>query len=417
MPSLHCCRPRRQKLSMSDSFSHNPRRQLWWCNLHHIVNDGYVASLSLLLPFIAADLGLDYTTSGLLKTINYSAICAAQLPAGFLAERLGEILLLGLGTAVFGLGYAALLLAFTYPIALLAVFAAGTGGGVYHPVGTGLVADTFTAERSGRAIGTLNFFGDVGKVIFPAVTGILIGFVGWRGSCGILGGVGAAVGFFYLVAFRRDIRRHRHQKKQQENKPRPRPLRGMALRQRLERWGITQPGQFGLYATIGSLDTAIRGGVMAFLGFLLVREGISGETVGWCVSLTFLGGAMGKLLCGLPMRRLGAVRLILLTEALMILGCWALPYIAATSFLFLFLPLFGFVLNGTSSVLYIGLVPTFAQARRSRGYALYYTLNFIAAAAAPFLFGLAGDTFGLNAVFYLAGAAMLVVLPVTAFIK
>ena len=402
---------------MGKSSSDNSRKQLWWCNLHHIVNDGYVASLSLLLPFIAADLGLDYAASGLLKTVNYTAICVAQLPAGFLTERLGEILLLGSGTAIFGLGYAALLVAFSFPVALLAAFAAGIGGGVYHPVGTGLVADTFTAEQSGKAIGTLNFFGDVGKVVFPAATGILIGFVGWRGSCGLLGGAGVAVGILYLAAFRRDIRRHRVRVREQEDKPATSSLGGLTLGQRLERWGISRPGQFGLYAVIGSLDSAIRAGVMAFLGFLLIREGMAEKTVGWCISLTFLGGAMGKLLCGMPMRKLGAVRLILLTEVLMILGCWVLPHIADGQFLWIFLPLFGFVLNGTSSVLYIGLVPNFAPTRRSRGYAVYYTLNFIAAAIAPLLFGLVGDNLGLNAAFYAAGAAMLMILPLTAFIR
>ena len=98
----------------------SPRKQLWWCNLHHIVNDGYIASIALLLPFMAADLGLSYSESGLIKTFSHGAISAAQLPAGFLAGRLGEILLLGSGTALFGLGYAGLLLAFSYPAALAA---------------------------------------------------------------------------------------------------------------------------------------------------------------------------------------------------------------------------------------------------------------------------------------------------------
>ena len=393
------------------------RKTLWWCNVHHIVNDGYIASLSLLLPFIAADLGLSYTESGLLKTVCQGAISAAQVPAGFLAERVGEVLLLGAGTTFFGLGYAALMGAFVYPVALLAVFAAGIGGGAYHPVGTGLVADAFPGERSGPAIGELNFFGDVGKVAFPALTGVLIGYVGWRGSCGLLGGLGAAVGVFYLLVFRRQILGHRQRPERPREKAEEQPVDRQSLAGRLQSWGVAHPGQFGLYAAIGSLDTAIRAAVMAFLGFLLVREGVGEELVGWCVSLTFLGGAMGKLLCGLPMRRLGAVRLILLTEGLMIAGCWALPQLAASWWLAVFLPLFGFVLNGTSSVLYIGLVPTLAQQRRSRGYALYYTLNFIAGAAAPFLFGLAGDAFGLDTAYYLAGAAMLVGLPAVAFLK
>jgi len=395
----------------------SPRKQLWWCNIHHVINDGYIASLSLLLPFIAADLGLSYTQSGLLKTVSHGAMSAAQLPAGFLAERLGEILLLGSGTAFFGLSYAGLLFAVSYPMALAAVFCAGVGGGAYHPVGTGLVADAFPAERSGSAIGTLNFFGDVGKVLFPVLTGFLLVEVGWRGSCGVLGGVGVVVGLLYMLAFRHQIVWHRRQRKAQKKEQSADKEENGGWRNLVQSWGIAQPRQFGLYAGIGSLDTAIRSGVMAFLGFLLVRQGVSEGEVGWCMSLTFLGGAMGKLLCGMPMQKLGAVKLILVTELMMVAGCWFLPELSGGWALYVFLPLFGFVLNGTSSIIYIGLVPTLAAERRSRGYALYYTLTFVAAAAAPFLFGLSGDWWGLDAVFYLAGGAMLIGLPLTVFLR
>ena len=102
---------------------------MWWCNLLHIFNDGYLASLALLLPFVAADLGLNYTQSGLIKTASSVAISGSQIPAGLLAERVGEILILGLGTAWFSLSYVAMLLVAGYPLLLLVAFAAGTGGG------------------------------------------------------------------------------------------------------------------------------------------------------------------------------------------------------------------------------------------------------------------------------------------------
>ncbi|SVD53711.1 uncharacterized protein METZ01_LOCUS406565, partial [marine metagenome] len=43
------------------------------------------------------------------------------------AEKVGEILVLGLGTAWFGLSYVAMLLAAGYPLALLIAFSAGAG--------------------------------------------------------------------------------------------------------------------------------------------------------------------------------------------------------------------------------------------------------------------------------------------------
>ena len=65
-----------------DGAADSPRTHLSWCSLLHVFNDGCLASLSLLLPFLAADLGLSYTQSGLVKTTCSVAISAAQIPAG-----------------------------------------------------------------------------------------------------------------------------------------------------------------------------------------------------------------------------------------------------------------------------------------------------------------------------------------------
>ena len=98
-----------------------PKTQFWWCNLIHIFNDGYITSLALLLPFIAADLDLNYTQSGALKSAINGSISAAQIPAGLLSEHIGEILILGLGTAWFSLSYVAVLLASTYTLLLILI--------------------------------------------------------------------------------------------------------------------------------------------------------------------------------------------------------------------------------------------------------------------------------------------------------
>jgi len=388
-------------------FHGQPRAQFWWCNLIHIFNDGYITGMSLLLPFIAADLDLNYTQSGFLKSAINGAISVAQIPAGLLSERIGEILILGLGTAWFSLSYVAVFLASGYALLLVLILLAGVGGGVYHPVGTALISNIFPAEKTASAIGTLNFFGDVGKILFPALTGLLVVAVGWRGSFVVLGGLGLAASVLYLLFFRREILRR---KRQIARAQKEKDATGAG-------WGIRKPLQFALYAIIGSLDVSIRSAVTAFLGFMLIKTGIETGQLGWLMSLTFLGGAMGKLLCGMPIRRFGEKKIIVFTEVLMILGCLALPSIPPGWGLVLFLPFFGFMLNGTSSVIYIGLAPTFTAERRSRGYALYFTLNFFASAAAPALFGLVGDGFGLDILFYVAGATMLLGLPLVAFLR
>ena len=278
------------------------RRQLGWCSLLHVVNDGYIASLSLLLPFMATELGLSYTQSGLLKTASHAAISAAQIPAGLLVEKAGEILLLGLGTAWFSAGYIALLLAFGFPVTLVLILFSGIGGGVYHPVGTALVANVSRLEKAGSAIGILNFFGDIGKVLFPALAGVLVIQVGWRGTFAVLGSIGLIASISYLFAYRRQV----WQRLQRRPKPKAAGNRELsngitgaeAVKPSFR--GIRKRRQFMLFSIVGMVDTAIRSAVMAFLGFYLIQSGLREDSIGWFVSLTFFGGAFGKLLCGMP---------------------------------------------------------------------------------------------------------------------
>lgn len=392
--------------TMPDHSKFSSRIHLRWCCLLHLITDGHSASLSLLLPFITADLGLSYAQSGLLKSASHGAISVAQIPAGLLAERIGSVWMLGLGTALQSAGYIALLLAVGYPLTLILILAAGIGGGVYHPVGTGLVSNLYPPERTGPPIGTLNFFGDVGKVIFPALAGVLVVRVGWQGSFASLGCIGLAVALLYLFFFRRELFPVR------EKRPRSNGGGRGSWKK-----GIRQPVQFSIYSTLGFLDETIRSGSFTFLGFLLIANGIEKGAIGWYLSLTFFGGACGKLLCGMPIARLGARRIIVITELLVVAGCLAIPSISSGWLLFVILPLFGFVLNGTSSVIYIGLVPTLEAEYRSRGYALYYTISFIAAAIAPYIFGLVADMFGLNAVYYGAALVLLLGLPLAIFLK
>ena len=372
----------------------------------------------MLLPFLAADLGLNYTQAGLIKTTMSIAISATQIPAGLAAEKFGEILVLGVGTAWFSLSYVTMLLVAGYPLALLLAFSAGAGGGAYHPVGTALIANVFHAPRSGSAIGTLNFFGDVGKVVFPALTGMLVVAVGWRWSFAAQGTLGLVVSFCYLFFFRREIiDRLRHARRHNGEVENRQPQARQSLRDRLAGWGIRQPRQFAIFTIVGFVDVAVRTAATAFLGFILIDNGAEDEALGWLMSLTFLGGAAGKLLCGMMVGKWSSRFIILVTEVLMILGCFALPSVPVGWWMILFLPVFGFVLNGTSSVIYIGLAPTFTREQRSRGYALYYTANFLSTALSPLLFGLVGDAFGLDTIFYSAGLAMAVGLPLVFLLR
>lgn len=380
-----------------------PRSTLWWASVAHFLNDGLAAALTPLLPLMAADLALSYSQAGVVKAALNGVTSLSQLPAGFLAARASEAAFLGLGLGWFSLSFLLMGLAGGYLTLLLLMASAGIGGGVYHPVGTAWVSRIFLARRRGAAVGALNFAGDVGKVTLPALAGVLVTWVGWRGSLSVLGAAGAVTAVALLL---RDWL----------GRGGTRAARATEARKATS-WGIARPGQFGLISTIGFIDQAGRSGVMAFFGFLLLAKGLPEAALGWLVAVTFAGGAFGKFGCGLLTDRFEDRRVMAMTEATMAVGCLVLAFSDPDLLLVPLLLVFGFALNGTSSVIYTRLADTLQPESLSRGYGLYYTLSFASSAISPVLHGLLADWQGLVWVYVTIAAMNLCILPLLALLK
>jgi len=79
--------------------------------------------------------------------------------------------------------------------------------------------------------------------------------------------------------------------------------------------------------------------------------------------------------------------------------------------------IFGFALNGTSSVLYAAVAGFVPEARRGRGYGLYYTGTQSAAAVAPLGYGFVADQFGLSWTFLVMATFTALVVPLALTIR
>ncbi len=126
----------------------------------------------------------------------------------------------------------------------------------------------------------------------------------------------------------------------------------------------------------------------------------------------FIGGALGKAVCGRFGERFGVTRTVILTEtgtALAILAVTVLPLRRPVLAL---LPVLGIMLNGTSSVLY-GTVPELAPGGQvEKAFAVFYTWTLGGSAlAAPLLYGPLGDAAGPRLAMLAAAATALAVVP------
>jgi len=117
----------------------------------HILHDGYTDLLYVLLPLWQAQFGLGYAEVGLLRALYVGAMAGFQIPAGSIAERFGGPLVLGLGTALAGIGFLIAGASVGFPMLLGAPVIGGPGSGGQHPIRGPLGAQGVFGARSRQA--------------------------------------------------------------------------------------------------------------------------------------------------------------------------------------------------------------------------------------------------------------------------
>jgi len=365
--------------------------------LMHLVNDGCFVAIYPVLPLIAKEFNLSYTQVGFLKTALTGSSTALQLPMAMLAERFGDITFLALGMAWVAVGLMVIGVASSFLQVLILTFCAGTGGSVQHPVASAFVSREYEGRKRGSALGVLNFAGDLGKLVVPAVFALSLAWYGWRWSLFALGAVSLLFSAVFWYALRHKDQRQRAARQAQATAT-------------TKGWGILSPPTFASVLSIGVLDGSVRNALLTFVPFLLMAKGVSEVSASLMLTVIFAGGAIGKLGCGILADRLGTTTMIVLTEVLTGACLLALLQVDQMWLLPLLFCL-GFFLNGTSSVLLDGVADLFDSSKRSRGYGLYFTIYLGSGAISPSLYGLVGDAMGLQSVFVAMALVSLAIVP------
>lgn len=375
------------------------KRTLATCCTAHTLHDGFSDVTYVLLPLLAQTFGLSLAQVGLIRSAHRVAMAAFQIPAGLFAERFGERNLLAFGTAVSGAAFLALGFASGFWMILVALFFAGFGSAVQHPLCSTIISHAYPDEGRRAALGTYNFFGDVGKFAFGGIVSLaLLAGISWQAPVigfGIVG-IAAAMMIFVTIA--------------NSSEPAAAGTHATAHAAKVKGWGIRSPQGFTALCLIEILDSSTRTGFLTFIAFLLIAKGLPEGWAVLAVPLILVGGMAGKLACGFLAERLGIVRSIVITELATGLGILLTLALPAVSSFFL-LPLIGVVLNGTSSVLYATIGDLVDKDRLPRVFGLFYTLGSLCGIAAPLGYGLLGDVAGVENAIATVGIAVLLTLP------
>jgi MFS family permease len=383
--------------------ANKPRRALGSCCAAHTLHDGLSDVTYVLLPLLAQTFGLSLAQVGVIRAAHRTAMAAFQIPAGLFAERFGERNLLAFGTLVTGLAFVALGHATGFWMIIVALFFAGFGSAVQHPLSSTIISHAYPDAGRRAALGTYNFFGDVGKFAFGGVVSLcLLAGISWQAPVTAFGvvGIATAVAIFLYVS----------------NTAHPRESEAPVAGHKVSGWGIRNPQGFTALCLIEILDSSTRTGFLTFIAFLLIQKGIPEGWAALAVPLILTGGMAGKLACGLIAERLGIIRTIVVTEVvtgLGILATLALPGIGTM----LLLPLLGVALQGTSSVLYATIGDLVDKDRLPRVFGFFYTIGSVCGIAAPLGYGFIGDVAGVQSAIATVGCAVLFTLPLAAMLR
>ncbi len=371
----------------------------------HLFHDGVADGLAVFLPLWQTAFNLSLTQVGLLVTCFEGATGILQIPAGLLGERFGERRLLVAGTLITAvsfvcIGYVGGLMSL---VSILIV--GGVGAAVQHPLASSLVSRAYYGNGHRMALGTYNFSGDIGKFLFPAFAALVLPQLGWRPVClgfGLFGCLLTAI--LFLILRHGDIGGNVSYEKKEKT-----PVK-------MNDWGIVNRGAFFTLSAIAIVDTAVRVWLITFGPFLLIEKGIRAESVGFALSLLFIGGAIGKFICGVLAERIGIIATVVITECITGGGILLLTVLPLPAIYF-FLPILGSALNGTSSVLY-GTVADFVRPdRMARAFGLFYTFVIAAAAVAPPIMGRVSDVLGVDDSIRLVGWIALCTVPMAAILS
>ena len=376
-------------------------REFRQLNLLHILNDGYQASIALILPFVAVELGLALAQVVALSSFQSAVGILMVVPAGWLAKRFGGAKTLVMAMVMCSLVFVGLSQAPMYAMLALLFGLAGMSLGVFHPIAFALVSDWSTKSNRGRMMSDFAAWGDVGRIGLSTALPMLAVAIGWRFATLWYGVVGVtiALALSWLLL-----------------KSGSATVKSKAAGQVSLRDVVSHPRTF--VAMVASFfDVMASNSMYLFLPFLLVFRGIELQTLGFFTAVFFIGNLLGKVVLGRLVDKRGSAKVFVISEIIMVALILVLAISTNIASILGAALILGIFAKGTTPIVQTMLAES---AEHHGDYVKVFSVNTIitrvVAVAVPVAFGALADQFDIRWAFYaMAVAAACAVVPGVAF--
>ncbi|MBI2847077.1 MAG: MFS transporter [Chloroflexi bacterium] len=348
-------------------------------------------SFLVMLPEVKAAFDLSPLQVGSITTTREIASGIVALPGGLIVDifRRYSGLVLAACMAGFGLGWMVTGLSPVYPLVLVGVAIASISSSIWHLPAMASLSYHFSARR-GAALSFHGIGGNVGDVLGPAATGLLLGILTWQGIIRIYAAIPLFLAFVVFWSFK-DIGRTSDldsanpdlQSQMQQTK---KLLRTPML------WGII---------LVGGLRGMAYMSFITFLPLYLDEElGLSQASRGLYMGLLLLVGIMTTPALGYLSDRIG--RKMVLAPGLLCLCIFTLllVFFGKSTMLVVILALLGIFLHSDQPILTAAALDIVGSVVATTTLGAISFFRFVLSAIAPLIGGLLYATQGINATFY-----------------
>jgi MFS transporter, FSR family, fosmidomycin resistance protein len=384
------------------------RVMLHLSNVSHAVNHFQNQMMTMLYPYIMADLGMSYTAVGVLSAICsvLSSIC--QGAYGFLTPFVSRCKLLGLGNLGIALGTLLSGLAPSYPTMIVARGVASIGSSAQHPVGYSILASYFPKNR-GAVMALNTSVSNVGTLVATPLATALLLIMGWRQIFFVVTIASVVMGVVYF--FFRD-----YGMPNRSGSGRSRLAEGFGSYRRM-----LKDRNMMLIACVFMIGGAGRdGGVnqIYFAPHLANDFGYSKLTIGILITAISVGSIVGPIFFGWLSDRFSRVRMLQVSLALSCAGTlWVAHLGPGVAMLFVSLLLYSAFTSSRGTQTQAIVADSASNEDRDAAFSLYFLLGFLSQPFWVLVTGFLMDSAGFATALTLLSGTYVVGIFVLSFMK
>ena len=255
-------------------------------------------SLAIANTTIRADLGISATRMGVLLSMFSLAYAVSQLPAGFLLDRFGERVILGMGLFFWSATQTATGLVRSFASFIVARIGLAVGESPFVVSAVKTVHDWFHVRDRATPMGIVNSATTMGQAIAPPILTVTMLAFGWRRMFVLIGlpGMLLSIAWFVLYRDRKDLAVSEDEKAYLEtSEPGSKPS-AIAFSDWIRLFRLRTV--WGLMLGFGGINYTVWLYMSWMPNYLEAEHHISVAATGLIAMIPFTCGAVGMLLSG-----------------------------------------------------------------------------------------------------------------------